>query len=66
MNITFECSNVKIDVGLRGKVKLKVEGAELDYILPDKEMLAVMDESNIREFMESRGYLVMVKHEDAA
>lgn len=66
MNITFECSNVKLAVGLRGKVKLTVEDANLNYALPDKEMLALMDESNIREFMESRGYLVMAKHEDAA
>ncbi len=66
MNITFECSSVKTSVGLRGKVELTVEDANLNYALPDKEMLALMDESNIREFMESRGYLVMVKHEDAA
>jgi hypothetical protein len=66
MNITFECSSVTTSVGLRGKVELTVEDANLNYALPDKEMLALMDESNIREFMESRGYLVMVKREDAA
>lgn len=47
-------------------VKLEVEGAELHYALPDKEMLALMDEASIREFMESRGYLVLMKQEDAA
>lgn len=67
MNITFECADVKICGGTMGRgIKLEVEGAELHYALPDKEMLALMEESNIREFMESRGYLVMVKHEDAA
>ncbi|MBU9823141.1 hypothetical protein J1782_24940 [Rahnella sp. BCC 1045] len=67
MNITFECADVKISSGTMGRgVKLEVEGAELHYALPDKEMLAFMDEANIREFMESRGYLVLMKQEDAA
>ncbi|WP_159282165.1 hypothetical protein [Rahnella variigena] len=67
MNITFECADVKIYGGTMGRgVKLEVEGAELHYALPDKEMLAFMDEENIREFMESRGYLVLTNQEDAA
>jgi|GEM_PF-2412872 len=67
MNITFECADVKITGGTMGRgVKLEVEGAELHYALPDKEMLAIMDEASIREFMESRGYLVLMKQEDAA
>lgn len=67
MNITFECADVKISGGTMGcGVKLTVEGAELNYRLPDKEMLAFMDEENIREYMESRGYLVVMKQEDAA
>lgn len=67
MNITFECADVKISGGTMGRgVKLEVEGAELHYALPDKEMLAIMDEASIREFMESRGYLVLMKQEDAA
>lgn len=67
MNITFECADVKVSGGTMGRgVKLEAEGAELHYALPDKEMLALMDEANIREFMESRGYLVLMKQEDAA
>lgn len=67
MNITFECADVKISGGTMGRgVKLEVEGAELHYALPDNEMLALMDEANIREFMESRGYLVLMKQEEAA
>ncbi|MBU9829839.1 hypothetical protein J1779_07830 [Rahnella sp. FC061912-K] len=67
MNITFECADVKVSGGTMGRgVKLEVEGAELHYALPDKVMLALMDEANIREFMESRGYLVLMKQEDAA
>ncbi|MCS3423402.1 hypothetical protein M2403_002003 [Rahnella sp. BIGb0603] len=67
MNITFECADVKISGGTMGRgVKLTVEGAELNYVLPDKEMLAFMDEENIREYMESLGYLVVMKQEDAA
>ena len=67
MNITFECADVKVSGGTMGRgVKLEVEGAELHYALPDKEMLALMDEANIREFMESRGYLVLMTQEDAA
>lgn len=66
MNITFECADVKIYGGTMGRgVKLEVEGAELHYALPDKEMLALMDEANIREFMESRGHLVIMRREDA-
>lgn len=67
MNITFECADVKISGGTLGRgIKLTVEGAELNYVLPDKEMLAFMDEANICEFMESRGHLVVMKREDAA
>ena len=67
MNINFECADVKISGGTMGRgVKLEVEGAELSYALPDKEMLALMDEANIREFMESRGYLVTLKQVDVA
>lgn len=67
MNITFECADVKISGGTMGRgVKLEVEGAEMHYALPDKEILALMDEANICEFMESRGYLVALKQEDAA
>ena len=67
MNITFECADVKITGGTMGcGVKLTVEGAELHYTLPDKEMLPFMDEENIREYMESRGHLVIMRREDAA
>lgn len=67
MNITFECADVKISGGTMGYgVKLTVEGAELHYTLPDKEMLPFMDEENIREYMESRGHLVIMRREDAA
>ena len=67
MNITFQCSNVKItDASMDRGITLEVEGAELNYRLPDKEMLSLMDEANIREFMESRGYLVVMQQEDAA
>ncbi len=61
MTITLKCKKVSVETDFFSRNQVvEIEGLEDSTILPH------LDEEAIRDYMESRGYVVTVKREAAA
>jgi len=61
MTITLKCTKVSVETDFYSKHQVvEVEG------LNESELIPLLDEEALRDYMESRGYVVTVKQEAAA
>ncbi|PBI79648.1 hypothetical protein A9993_07800 [Rahnella victoriana] len=67
MNINFECKDIQVRPGYRpGEVKVTATDAALFGHVDDKQILNQLDIKEVLEWLDTQGYLVALKREDAA